>query len=219
MADHAFVVLQGDETGQELLDEALRVWRPDVIGFPIDFQTYDLSLENRRRTQNQIVHEAAAAMVEVGFGLKAATVTPEDKSDVRSPNAMLRKEIDGFIVNRILGPYMNESGFLLEEGNTIESLDKAMVDFGMPMGPMALLDEVGIDVAAKVAAILKQHFGDRIQQSRVVDVLYADHRLGKKGGKGLYIYKDGKRQHPDPDVYRLLGIASPHPVDSIGWCG
>ena len=120
----------------------------------------------------------------------------------------------GFVVNRILGPYMNESGFLLEEGNTIESLDKAMIDFGMPMGPMALLDEVGIDVAAKVAAILKERFGDRgLQQSRVVDVLYADHRLGKKGGKGLYLYKDGKRQQPDPDVYELLGITSPHPVD------
>ena len=66
----------------------------------------------------------------------------------------------GFVVNRILGPYMNESGFLLEEGNSIESLDKAMVDFGMPMGPMALLDEVGIDVAAKVAGILTEAFGD-----------------------------------------------------------
>ena len=120
----------------------------------------------------------------------------------------------GFVVNRILGPYMNESGFILEEGNSIESIDKAMVDFGMPMGPMALLDEVGIDVAAKVAAILRERFGSRIQQSCVVDVLYKDHRLGKKGGKGLYTYKDGKRQGPDPDVYRLLGVAAPHPVEA-----
>src|SRR5438477_1005680 len=60
----------------------------------------------------------------------------------------------GFVVNRILGPYMNEAGYLLEEGNSIDSLDKAMIDFGMPMGPMALLDEVGLDVAAKVAGIL-----------------------------------------------------------------
>ena len=119
----------------------------------------------------------------------------------------------GFIVNRILGPYMNESGFLLEEGNSIESIDAAMLDFGMPMGPLALLDEVGIDVAAKVGTILKEHFGDRIQQSHVVEKLYQDHRLGKKGGRGLYVYEHGKRKGPDPSVYPLIGVSAPHPVD------
>ncbi|HEX2059770.1 MAG TPA: 3-hydroxyacyl-CoA dehydrogenase NAD-binding domain-containing protein [Thermoanaerobaculia bacterium] len=119
----------------------------------------------------------------------------------------------GFVVNRILGPYMNESGFLLEEGNSIESLDKAMVDFGMPMGPMALLDEVGIDVAAKVAGILTEAFGARMQKSTVVEKLYADGRHGKKNGKGLYVYQNGKRQGPDPTVYKVLGIGNPHPAD------
>jgi len=119
----------------------------------------------------------------------------------------------GFVVNRILGPYMNESGFLLEEGNSIESLDKAMTDFGMPMGPMALLDEVGIDVAAKVAGILTEAFGARMEKSTVVERLYADGRHGKKNGKGLYLYKDGKRQGPDASVYKVLGIDRPHPAD------
>jgi 3-hydroxyacyl-CoA dehydrogenase / enoyl-CoA hydratase / 3-hydroxybutyryl-CoA epimerase len=119
----------------------------------------------------------------------------------------------GFVVNRILGPYMNEAGYLLEEGNSIDSLDKAMFDFGMPMGPMALLDEVGLDVAAKVAGILSAAFGDRMTKSTVVDKLYADGRHGKKNGKGLYIYKDGKREGPDPSVYKLLGV-SPHPADA-----
>jgi len=119
----------------------------------------------------------------------------------------------GFVVNRILGPYMNESGFLLEEGNSIESLDKAMVDFGMPMGPMALLDEVGIDVAAKVAGILTEAFGDRMEKSTVVEKLYADGRHGKKNGKGLYVYADGKRKGPDSSVYKVLGIRNPHPAD------
>ncbi|HUP63376.1 MAG TPA: 3-hydroxyacyl-CoA dehydrogenase NAD-binding domain-containing protein [Thermoanaerobaculia bacterium] len=119
----------------------------------------------------------------------------------------------GFIVNRILGPYMNESGFLLEEGNTIESLDKAMVDFGMPMGPMALLDEVGIDVAAKVAGILTEAFGERMQKSTVVEKLYADGRHGKKNGRGLYVYDGGKRKNPDTSVYKVLGIRSPKPAD------
>ncbi|HYS54009.1 MAG TPA: 3-hydroxyacyl-CoA dehydrogenase NAD-binding domain-containing protein [Thermoanaerobaculia bacterium] len=121
----------------------------------------------------------------------------------------------GFVVNRVLGPYMNESGFLLEEGNTIESIDAAMIDFGMPMGPMALLDEVGIDVAAKVAGILRERFAGRVQQqSRVVEVLYADHRLGKKGGKGLYFYENSKRRDPDAAVYKLLGVSMPRPVNA-----
>ena len=120
----------------------------------------------------------------------------------------------GFVVNRILGPYMNESGFLLEEGNSIESLDKAMVDFGMPMGPMALLDEVGIDVAAKVAGILTEAFGNRMQKSTVVEKLYADGRHGKKNGKGLYLYEEGKRKGPDPSVYKVLGIRAPKEADA-----
>ena len=120
----------------------------------------------------------------------------------------------GFVVNRILGPYMNEAGFLLEEGDSIDSLDKAMIDFGMPMGPMALLDEVGIDVAAKVAKILGAAFGDRMEPSHVVDSLYADGRYGKKNGKGLYIYEGGKRQGPDASVYKLLNIRATHPADA-----
>lgn len=118
----------------------------------------------------------------------------------------------GFVVNRILGPYMNEAGFLLEEGHSIESLDKAMTNFGMPVGPMALLDEVGIDVAAKVAGILTEAFGARMQKSAVVEKLYADGRHGRKNGKGLYLYAGGKRQGPDPSVYKLLGV-TPHPAE------
>ncbi|HEY0370956.1 MAG TPA: 3-hydroxyacyl-CoA dehydrogenase NAD-binding domain-containing protein, partial [Thermoanaerobaculia bacterium] len=120
----------------------------------------------------------------------------------------------GFVVNRILGPYMNEAGFLLEEGNSIESLDKAMVDFGMPMGPIALLDEVGIDVAAKVAGILTEAFGARMQKSTVVDKLYADGRHGKKNGKGLYVYENSKRKGPDASVYKVLGVRAPKEAEA-----
>src|SRR5919202_4197087 len=100
MKPRCIVVLQGDETGQELLEESLRVLQPEVIGFTLDFEHFDLSLDNRRRTSNGVVHEAASAMREVGFGLKAATITPEDKTDVRSPNAILRREIDGKVIVR-----------------------------------------------------------------------------------------------------------------------
>ena len=94
------VVLGGDETGQELLVESLRVLAPDVIGLGIDFEHYDLSLEKRRATKNEIVHEAARAMKKAKLGLKAATITPETKNDVGSPNAILRKEIDGQVIVR-----------------------------------------------------------------------------------------------------------------------
>jgi isocitrate dehydrogenase (NAD+) len=94
------VVLEGDETGQELLDEALRVLAPDVVGFELELPRYDLSLENRRATENEVVHEAARAVRENGLGLKAATITPEGKDDVGSPNRILREEIGGHVIVR-----------------------------------------------------------------------------------------------------------------------
>src|SRR5207253_527647 len=92
--------LEGDETGQELLEEALRVLDPEVTGLGIDFPRFDLSLEARRATRNQVVHEAAAAIRESGLGLKAATITPEGRDDVGSPNRILREEIGGKVIVR-----------------------------------------------------------------------------------------------------------------------
>ena len=100
MATATIVVLEGDETGQELLDEALRVLDPDVTGVEVELPRYDLSLESRRATQNQVVHEAATAVREAGLGLKAATVTPEGAGDVGSPNRILREEIGGRVIVR-----------------------------------------------------------------------------------------------------------------------
>ncbi|HEV3157611.1 MAG TPA: isocitrate/isopropylmalate family dehydrogenase [Candidatus Baltobacteraceae bacterium] len=94
------VVLEGDETGQELLEEALRVINPDVIGLPLAFERYNLSLENRRLTKNAVVFEAAEAMKRTGLGLKAATITPETMDDVGSPNAILRQAINGTVILR-----------------------------------------------------------------------------------------------------------------------
>src|SRR3954463_4039501 len=94
------VVLDGDETGQELLEESLRVLAPGVIGVELDFPRFDLSLESRRAKKNRVVHEAAAAIREHGLGLKAATVTPEARGDVGSPNRILREEIGGKVIVR-----------------------------------------------------------------------------------------------------------------------
>ena len=97
---HTIVVLEGDQTGQELLEEALRVLSEDVTDIEVDFPRYDLSLENRRATRNAVVHEAAAAVRDQGLGLKAATITPEGADDVGSPNRILREEIGGKVIVR-----------------------------------------------------------------------------------------------------------------------
>src|SRR5258708_5079441 len=94
------VVLEGDQTGQELLEESLRLLAADVIGLQVALPRYDLSLERRRETNNEIVHEAARAIREHGLGLKAATVTPETRDGVGSPNRILREEIGGKVIVR-----------------------------------------------------------------------------------------------------------------------
>ncbi len=100
MPPSTIVVLEGDQTGQELLLEALRVLERSVIGLDLQFEHYDLSLEKRRATHNGIVQQAADAMKSARFGLKAATITPETAGDVGSPNALLRKAIDGKVIVR-----------------------------------------------------------------------------------------------------------------------
>jgi isocitrate dehydrogenase (NAD+) len=99
-SSRTIVVLHGDQTGEELLQEALRVLAPPVIGLDLNFQHFDLSLANRRATQNGVVREAAVAMNQTGLGMKAATITPTEQNDVGSPNAILREEIDGTVILR-----------------------------------------------------------------------------------------------------------------------
>jgi isocitrate dehydrogenase (NAD+) len=94
------IVLEGDETGQELLEQAVRVLDPAVTRVDTELEHYDLSLDNRRRTNNEVVTTAAAATREAGFGLKAATITPEGPEDVGSPNRILREELDGRVIIR-----------------------------------------------------------------------------------------------------------------------
>jgi isocitrate dehydrogenase (NAD+) len=100
MQTRTIVVLEGDETGQELLEETVRLLAPDVVGLDLELPRFDLSLASRRETKNSVVHEAATAVREAGLGLKAATVTPEGKDDVGSPNRILREEIGGHVIVR-----------------------------------------------------------------------------------------------------------------------
>jgi 3-hydroxyacyl-CoA dehydrogenase/enoyl-CoA hydratase/3-hydroxybutyryl-CoA epimerase len=109
----------------------------------------------------------------------------------------------GFYTSRILAPYMNEAAYLLAEGADIAELDRALVEFGFPVGPITLLDEVGIDVAQKVAPIMEAAFGKRIAAPKAFEKVVADGRLGRKNQKGFYTY-DGKKKEVDTSVYELL---------------
>jgi len=100
MKTNTIVVCEGDQTGQELLTEALRVLEPNVLGFDVDLVRFDLSLEKRRATSNQVVRDAAAAIIETGLGLKAATITPTEIGSVGSPNRILREGIGGKVIVR-----------------------------------------------------------------------------------------------------------------------
>jgi 3-hydroxyacyl-CoA dehydrogenase/enoyl-CoA hydratase/3-hydroxybutyryl-CoA epimerase len=120
--------------------------------------------------------------------------------------AVVVKDGPGFLVNRLLMFYMTEAMWLLDEGHRIEEIDRAMTDWGMPMGPMALADEVGLDVAAKVAHILGDAFGDRLPLPAWLDRLSESSALGAKTGAGFYLYEKGKRKEPDPEVYDRLGL-------------
>jgi 3-hydroxyacyl-CoA dehydrogenase/enoyl-CoA hydratase/3-hydroxybutyryl-CoA epimerase len=111
----------------------------------------------------------------------------------------------GFFTTRALSPYMNEAAHLLEEGVAVDVIDKAMKDFGFPVGPITLLDEVGIDVGAKVQKILHHAFGARMDPPPSMAKLIADGRLGRKNAKGFYRYGEGsKSKEVDSSVYALM---------------
>ena len=114
----------------------------------------------------------------------------------------------GFLVNRILGLALNEAGHLLDEGCDVEALDRIWTDFGMPMGPCRLIDEVGMDIARHAGDTLAEAFGERMAPSASLVALAESGRLGRKGGKGFYLYEKGKKKSLDSSVYADMGQSS-----------
>jgi 3-hydroxyacyl-CoA dehydrogenase/enoyl-CoA hydratase/3-hydroxybutyryl-CoA epimerase len=112
----------------------------------------------------------------------------------------------GFWVNRILSPYLNEAGHLLQEGVPIEVIDRVMARFGFPVGPVALLDEVGLDVAEKAGGVMHEAFGERMKPAGALSRMLGATRLGRKNGRGFYRYKQGHKAGVDPSVYPLLNV-------------
>jgi 3-hydroxyacyl-CoA dehydrogenase/enoyl-CoA hydratase/3-hydroxybutyryl-CoA epimerase len=120
----------------------------------------------------------------------------------------------GFWVNRILSPYLNEAAILLGEGVPIELIDRTMTEWGFPVGPIALLDEVGLDVAQKAGAVMHGAFGDRLRPPETLARLVGDGRLGRKSGRGFYRYREGHKAGVDDSVYRLLGVRPVEDADA-----
>jgi 3-hydroxyacyl-CoA dehydrogenase/enoyl-CoA hydratase/3-hydroxybutyryl-CoA epimerase len=131
------------------------------------------------------------------------------------------KDGPGFYVNRILAPYIGEAARLLEQGVAIDTIDRELSRFGFPLGPFALLDEVGIDVASKVGPLLYETFGERMKPFSAVDSFLADGRLGRKSRKGFYLYPDAKKglkkggKIVDESVYDLLEIKTRIPTGRV----
>lgn len=132
-----------------------------------------------------------------------STVVALAKKQGKTP--IVVKDKAGFYVNRILAPYMNEAAHILLANEPIEKLDAALLDFGFPVGPITLLDEVGVDIGAKIMPILVNELGERFKGPDVFDILLNDGRKGRKSGKGFYTYK-GKKKEVDKSIYKLLKL-------------
>ena len=148
-------------------------------------------------------------LVEVVRGARTADVTLASAVTLArrlGKTPVVVADSPGFVVNRVLMPYLSEAMVLLEEGYPLSDLDRAMKRFGMPMGPFQVLDEVGLDVAKKVAGVLGAAFADRMAPSASLDKLIAAGRLGRKSGRGFYLYR-GRKSQPDPRLPQLLGLA------------
>jgi 3-hydroxyacyl-CoA dehydrogenase/enoyl-CoA hydratase/3-hydroxybutyryl-CoA epimerase len=154
-------------------------------------------------------------LVEVIFGEKTApevTATIFDLAKKMGKTPVVVKDAPGFLVNRILSPYLLEAVRLLLEGVPMEAIDRGMRSFGMPVGPIELLDDVGIDVATKGAETLSAAWPERMPIDPAFGRIVASGRLGRKTKKGFYLYEGDKRVGPDPSAYADLGIASPGSV-------
>jgi 3-hydroxyacyl-CoA dehydrogenase len=146
-------------------------------------------------------------LVEVVVGEKTA---PETVATVAALAARIGKmplvvqECPGFLVNRILMPFLNEAMLMYEDGADVGHVDRVLKDFGMPMGAFRLIDEIGMDICQHVSGVLHAGYGDRMTPARGMATLFAAGRFGKKVGKGFYTYQDGRESGVDPATDGLI---------------
>lgn len=207
-------VLENLETKREVLSTLENVIKKDFIfGSNTSSLSIDKIAENARKPEDVVgihffnpVHKMP--LVEIIKGKKS-----DEKTVALAMNfamelgktTVIANDSPGFIVNRILAPYMREAAVLAAEGVPVEDIDKAMKAFGMPMGPMALLDEIGLDIACKVIHVMGEALGDRLAEPPLIKSIQALKLLGKKGGKGIYLYDEkGKPAGVNPDFQACI---------------
>lgn len=135
-----------------------------------------------------------------------ATVTAVAFGRKMGKTVVVVRDCPGFWVNRILSPYLNEAGRLMKEGVRIEQIDRVMKRYGFPVGPVRLLDEIGLDVGLKASSVLHDAYGDRMAPLDGIARLVKEGRLGRKSGRGFYTYS-GRKRTVDKSIYEFLGAA------------
>jgi len=204
---------------KKVLAETFEHCKPDVIlatntsSLSVTEMGSDLKKHENLLGMNLFNQVHKMPLVEVVRGAKSsdiAVATIFDLCKKMGKTPVVMKDGPGFLVNRLLLPYLNEAVYLLEEGYSAEDIDKAFLNFGMPMGPLHLIDEVGIDVGVKVAKIFHKAFGERAAPSKSMMKIAETGRLGKKNKKGFYLYDDrGYKLNLDPTIYKDLGLPMP----------
>jgi 3-hydroxyacyl-CoA dehydrogenase / enoyl-CoA hydratase / 3-hydroxybutyryl-CoA epimerase len=196
-------VLEDIEAKRQVLREVENVISKDfVFGSNTSSLSIDAMAETARKPEHVVgihffnpVHQMP--LVEIVKGKKTSDETLSQAMSFAlelDKTTVITTDSPGFVVNRILAPYMREAAVLAGEGVPIEDIDKAMKAFGMPMGPMTLLDEVGLDIAGKVIHVMHAALGDRMSEPPLMASIEKLKLLGKKGGKGIYLYEESKKK-------------------------
>ena len=209
-------VFEDLETKRQVLREVEGVARPTCI-FASNTSTIPISriADASARPETVVgmhffspVHRMP--LLEVIVGERTApetTVTAVAFGRKMGKTVIVVRDHPGFFVNRILAPYINEAGRLLAEGVPVEAIDRAMTNWGFPVGPLTLLDEVGLDVAAKAGEVMHRAYGERLAPAIDLGALVAGRRLGRKNGRGFFLYRRGKKTGVDSTVYQALSLS------------
>ena len=213
-------VVENMDLKKKVFAELENYVRPDTL---LTSNTSSLSVQEMSKALKHPERFAGLHFFNPVNKMPLVEIITHDKVDPKTIQTLIKWTLDvkktpivvkdgpGFLVNRILAPYLNEAAFLLEEGVTVEALDEAALNFGMPMGPCRLMDEIGLDVCVKVGKIMHEGLGERANPSSLSTKLYEEKLLGRKNNKGFYIYDEkGKSTGKNPDISKLLGTKKKH---------
>jgi 3-hydroxyacyl-CoA dehydrogenase/enoyl-CoA hydratase/3-hydroxybutyryl-CoA epimerase len=213
-------VVENMDLKKKVFAELEEYVRPDTI---LTSNTSSLSVEEMSKALKNPSRFAGLHFFNPVNKMPLVEIITHEKADPKVIQTLVKWALDvkktpivvkdgpGFLVNRILAPYLNEAAFLLEEGVSVEALDEAALNFGMPMGPCRLMDEIGIDVCVKVGKIMHDGLGERAVPSTLSTKLYEAKLLGKKNNKGFFLYDEkGKSTGKNPEISKLLPAKKNH---------